>query len=173
MPGSSLEALRTLLGLHQRLLRHRPRLADLVGGFEGLIGKPHGCFEQTSSATYPNVMVLHYMQRTDTVTPEIEMQAREYISQGYQRLLTFEVDGGGFALWRGGRQPHPWTSVYASHFLVEARQAGYATDPQLEARALDHLRGLVRGLLGSMGAETVAAVERVMQAAGVEPVSAK
>src|SRR5581483_8968250 len=33
-------------------------------------------------------------------TPEIEIKARKFITAGYQRLLTFEVPGGGFE-WFG------------------------------------------------------------------------
>src|SRR5437867_3045072 len=61
------------------------------------------CFEQTSSTTYPNVLVLDYMKRTGRLTPEIEIKARKFINAGYQRLLTFEVAGGGFEWF--GRDP--------------------------------------------------------------------
>ena len=38
------------------------------------------------------------MQKTGDVSPELQMQAEKYVGTGYQRLLTFEVDGGGFSL---------------------------------------------------------------------------
>jgi uncharacterized protein YfaS (alpha-2-macroglobulin family) len=53
--------------------------------------------------TYPNVLVLDYLKSSNQNTPEILMQAEQYIAQGYQRLLTFEVPGGGFSLF--GRPP--------------------------------------------------------------------
>ena len=74
--------------------------SQVVEGTEGLLRKPYGCFEQTSSCTYPNVLALLYMQETGQVTPEIEARARKLINTGYQRLLTFEVGGGGFD-WYG------------------------------------------------------------------------
>ena len=61
---------------------------------------PGGCFEQTSSSTYPNVLALDYMKRTKKLTPEVHAKAEGYIANGYQRLLTFEVPGGGFS-WFG------------------------------------------------------------------------
>jgi hypothetical protein len=39
------------------------------------------------------------MQRSETGSPEVQMQAEKYIGTGYQRLLTFEVQGGGFSLF--------------------------------------------------------------------------
>jgi hypothetical protein len=39
------------------------------------------------------------MQTTGNANPEVQMQAEKYVGTGYQRLLTFEVDGGGFSLF--------------------------------------------------------------------------
>lgn len=39
------------------------------------------------------------MQTTGNANPEVQMQAEKYVATGYQRLLTFEVDGGGFSLF--------------------------------------------------------------------------
>jgi hypothetical protein len=49
--------------------------------------------------TYPNVLVLNYMQTTGQASPELKMTAEKYVGTGYQRLLTFEVPGGGFSLF--------------------------------------------------------------------------
>ena len=38
------------------------------------------------------------MQATGNANPELQMQAEKYVGTGYQRLLTFEVAGGGFSL---------------------------------------------------------------------------
>jgi len=85
--------------------------SQVLEGLDSILRMPSGCFEQTSSATYPNVMVLDYMMSTGQVTPEIELKARGYISQGYQRLLTFEVPGGGFE-WFGNPPAHNILTAY-------------------------------------------------------------
>lgn len=46
------------------------------------------------------------------MTPEVEMKALEYINVGYQRLLTFEVAGGGFD-WYGNPPANTVLSAYA------------------------------------------------------------
>ncbi|HTQ95550.1 MAG TPA: hypothetical protein VMH89_02020, partial [Candidatus Acidoferrum sp.] len=79
------------------------RFSEVVEGLDAVFQAPYGCFEQTSSTTYPNVLVLDYMKRMGLATPEIEVKARKYINAGYQRLLTFEVPGGGFEWF--GRPP--------------------------------------------------------------------
>ncbi|PWU19026.1 MAG: hypothetical protein C5B50_07525 [Verrucomicrobia bacterium] len=79
------------------------RFTEIVEGLDSIFQAPYGCFEQTSSTTYPNVLVLDYMKRMGRLTPEIEVRARKFINAGYQRLLTFEVVGGGFEWF--GRPP--------------------------------------------------------------------
>jgi uncharacterized protein YfaS (alpha-2-macroglobulin family) len=60
--------------------------------------------EQTSSISYPNVMVLRYLRKAGQVAPEVAMKAHEFVNLGYQRLLTFESPTGGFNWW-GDKQP--------------------------------------------------------------------
>ena len=74
-------------------------LSQVVEGLEALLRMPSGCFEQTSSTTYPNVLVLDYLKNTDQTSPEVQMKAEQYVNLGYQRLTTFEVPGGGFSLF--------------------------------------------------------------------------
>ena len=77
-------------------------LSQVIEGMDAILRMPGGCFEQTSSSTYPNVLALDYMKRIQKLTPEVHAKAEGFIANGYQRLLTFEVPGGGFS-WFGKR----------------------------------------------------------------------
>jgi len=90
-------------------------LSQVVEGMDSLLRMPYGCFEQTSSSTYPNVLALDYMKRTKKATPEISAKAEGYIGSGYQRLLTFEVQGGGFS-WFGNA---PANKILTGYGLME------------------------------------------------------
>lgn len=74
--------------------------SQAVEGLDSVLQMPFGCFEQTTSTTYPNVLVLDYMRTTQQITPEVQMKAEGYINLGYQRLVSYEVAGGGFS-WFG------------------------------------------------------------------------
>src|SRR5256885_10303841 len=67
--------------------------------------------EQTSSAAYPNILVADYVRKARVASPEVLMKAEEYLSVGYQKLLTFERAGGGFDWWGSG-EPLVWPSAY-------------------------------------------------------------
>lgn len=87
------------------------RFSEIVEGLDGILEAPHGCFEQTSSTTYPNVLVLDYLKRMGRLAPETEFRAKQFINEGYQRLISFEVPGGGFE-WFGQTPAHVGLTAY-------------------------------------------------------------
>jgi uncharacterized protein YfaS (alpha-2-macroglobulin family) len=90
-------------------------LSQVIEGMDSILRMPGGCFEQTSSSTYPNVLALDYMKRTKKLTPEVHAKAEGFIANGYQRLLTFEVPGGGFS-WFGQA---PANKILTAYGLME------------------------------------------------------
>jgi uncharacterized protein YfaS (alpha-2-macroglobulin family) len=106
--------------------------SQLVEGLENIFRMPYGCFEQTSSTTYPNVLALDYLQRTGKRSPKIEARARHYIHLGYQRLLTFEVPGGGFDWF--GRAPANTTLTAYGLMEFEDMARVHDVDPALIGR---------------------------------------
>jgi uncharacterized protein YfaS (alpha-2-macroglobulin family) len=90
-------------------------LSQIMEGMDSLLRMPGGCFEQTSSSTYPNVLALDYMKRSKKLTPEVHAKAEGYIANGYQRLLTFEVPDGGFS-WFGQA---PANKILTAYGLME------------------------------------------------------
>jgi hypothetical protein len=91
---------------------------------DSILRMPGGCFEQTSSSTYPNVLALDYMKRTKKLTPEIHAKAEGFIANGYQRLLTFEVPGGGFS-WFGQA---PANKILTAYGLMEFSDMSKVSD---------------------------------------------
>src|ERR1700739_4521792 len=67
--------------------------------------------EQTSSAAYPNILVVDYVKKARVANPQILMKAEQFLNVGYQKLLTFERPGGGFDWWGNG-EPLVWLSAY-------------------------------------------------------------
>ena len=74
--------------------------SQVVEGLDSILQMPFGCFEQTTSVAWPNVLVMDYMKTTRQITPEVQMKAEGFINLGYQRMVSYEVSGGGFS-WFG------------------------------------------------------------------------
>ncbi|MGO9966289.1 MAG: MG2 domain-containing protein [Bryobacteraceae bacterium] len=107
-------------------------LSQVIEGMDAILRMPYGCFEQTSSSTYPNVLALDYMKRTKKLAPEVHAKAEGFIANGYQRLLTFEVAGGGFS-WFGQA---PANKILTAYGLMEFYDMSHVhdVDPKLMAR---------------------------------------
>jgi uncharacterized protein YfaS (alpha-2-macroglobulin family) len=107
-------------------------MSQVVEGMDAILRMPGGCFEQTSSSTYPNVLALDYMKRTKKLTPEVHAKAEGFIANGYQRLLTFEVPGGGFS-WFGNA---PANKILTAYGLMEFYDMSrvHDVDPKLISR---------------------------------------
>jgi hypothetical protein len=112
-------------------------LSQMVEGLDSILQMPGGCFEQTSSSTYPNVLVLDYLKTSKKLTPEIQAKAEGYISLGYQRLVTFEVQGGGFS-WFGQA---PANKILTAYGLMEFSDMSrvHEVDPRLIERTQNWL----------------------------------
>jgi len=117
--------------------------SQVVEGLDKILRMPNGCFEQTSSVTYPNVLVLDYLNRTRQAKPELAMKAGQYINVGYQRLVSYEVQGGGFS-WFGDAPAHQVLTAYG---LLEFKDMSrvHEVDPAVIARTQQWLAGRQQG----------------------------
>lgn len=106
--------------------------ATALDGIEGTLAQPTGCFEQTSATTYPNVLVEEFLRREGRLTPELERRTGRLLSLGYQQLVRFEVEGGGFE-WFGRAPANQVLSAYGLMEFSDLRRV-FPVDPQLIER---------------------------------------
>lgn len=109
-------------------------LASLTQALSALLREPSGCFEQTSSTTYPTVMALRYMKSHSGVDPELVKRASDLVEKGYKRLTSFECSNKGYE-WFGGNPGHEALSAYG---LLEF--SDMADVYQVDATMLDRTR---------------------------------
>jgi uncharacterized protein YfaS (alpha-2-macroglobulin family) len=128
-----------LAGTQELVVKIYPGVvSQVVEGLDAILRMPYGCFEQTSSTTYPNVLVLDYLRFTDQASPEVQFKAEEYINLGYQRLTTFEVGGsGGFSLFGDAPADRMLTAYGLQEFSDMSRV--HNVDPALVSRAAEWL----------------------------------
>lgn len=69
------------------------------------------------------------MQRTGQANPETQLMAEKYVATGYQRLVTFEVSGGGFSLF-GQAPAEVFLTAYGLMEFTDMARV-YPVDPDL------------------------------------------
>ncbi|WP_103068121.1 TonB-dependent receptor plug domain-containing protein [Aquimarina sediminis] len=113
-------------------------IGDVMNGIESLISQPHGCFEQTSSSTYPNILVLKYLNETGKINPEVRSKAMKYIKDGYKRLISFETKENGFE-WFGSTPPHETLTAYGILEFTEMKEIYSKVDQEMINRSVTWL----------------------------------
>jgi hypothetical protein len=93
-------------------LKLYPSMAThVIEGLDSMLRMPGGCFEQTSSTNYPNALILDTLRRSGKSSPAVEKKARAFLAAGMQRLVSFEVPGGGFS-WFGSAPANQILTAY-------------------------------------------------------------
>lgn len=113
-------------------------LEQMLSGIEGMLHEPHGCFEQTSSSTYPNILVLNYLKETNQLKPEIEKKALDLIERGYKRLVSFECKNKGFE-WFGGDPAHEGLTAYGVLEFTDMKKVWNGVEEKMLQRTQDWL----------------------------------
>jgi alpha-2-macroglobulin-like protein len=126
--------------LKARLELYPSTMADLLKGLDGLLREPTGCFEQSSTANYPNTLILDYLQETNASNPEAGKRAREFLDRGYGRLASFECPDSatkskqGFEWFGTPDHPHEALTAYGLLQFKDMSRVSSVVDAELIKR---------------------------------------
>ncbi|MBX9724029.1 MAG: hypothetical protein K2X81_21665, partial [Candidatus Obscuribacterales bacterium] len=80
-------------------------LANMTEALERMIQDPYGCFEQTSSTSYPLTMAQQYFLSHTNVNPKLVETSRQKLDAGYKKLVGFWCPDKGYE-WFGENPGH-------------------------------------------------------------------
>lgn len=114
-------------------------VSEAVAGLDALLREPHGCMEQTTAASYPNIVVLKALLGRPDADPAVLERAYALARTGYERVQTFQhPQRGGFSLWPGGEPELRYTCIGLAQLAAHAQVFG-GEGTVLVQRALDWL----------------------------------
>lgn len=126
---------------------------------------PYGCLEQTVSGAFPFVATPSLV-KAGLLDAEVAKTMQPKVASAYARILGMMVGDGAFAMWPDVRREWPEGTVYASHFVFEAKAAKLVTvDPVVERSITAYLLRLANSA-GSYKPELRAYAAYVLAAAG-------
>jgi uncharacterized protein YfaS (alpha-2-macroglobulin family) len=109
-------------------------LARLLEAVEALLQRPWGCAEQTISSSYPNLLILKALKQEGDEDKRIEDRARKNLQIGYDRLIGYQSDAGGFEYWHK-EQPDAALTAYALRFLKDVKIFIHVDDSRIKRAA--------------------------------------
>lgn len=103
-----------------------------------LVQYPYGCTEQTVSAAFPQ---LYFGDLADAMkkSKSSASTAVANINEAIRKIKMRQLYNGSVTLWDDEGTANWWATVYAAHFLIEARKAGYDVDNSLTETMLGYL----------------------------------
>ncbi|HEX4797289.1 MAG TPA: MG2 domain-containing protein [Humisphaera sp.] len=119
----------------------KPQL-QVPTGLDYLDRYPYGCLEQTTSTLFP---LVYLPDIGKDLAPGMFDHDRvaDKIRVGILRLISMQTADGGLAMWPGGSQSWPWGSIYAAHFLLEAKAAGFEVPEEFTQQMLGYVRAIL------------------------------
>ncbi len=117
-----------------KLIVGKSPLVPFSKNLQYLVQYPYGCVEQTTSAAFPQ---LYYadLVKSVTGTNNADINPAYNVQQAIAKLQSMQMSNGALMYWPGSGGESWWGSIYAAHFLLEAKKAGY----EVNATTLSHL----------------------------------
>lgn len=120
-----------------KLMLSKSPLVGFSKDLSYLIRYPYGCVEQTTSAVFPQ---LYLGELADKFNKADNKGTRDYnINEAIRKLQSMQMYSGGLSYWQGGTYVSEYGSVYAAHFLIEAKKQGYDVDGNVLGKLLSYV----------------------------------
>ncbi len=102
-----------------------------------LVQYPYGCTEQTVSAAFPQ---LYYGDLADLMQLNRDkLNANTNIIEAIRKIKMRQLYNGAVTLWDNEGEENWWATIYAAHFLLEAKKAGFDVDNSLIGTMLNYI----------------------------------
>jgi len=114
-------------------------LVQFTKNLSELLQYPYGCVEQTVSAAFPQ---LYYTDLAKLLQNGAASSASPayHVQQAILKLQSMQLSNGSLAYWPSGGSESWWGSIYAAHFLYEAKKAGYEVNDRSFNRLMQYLK---------------------------------
>lgn len=113
-------------------------MAEIADQLLSLVQYPYGCTEQIISAAFPQ---LYFGDFADMLSLKktVKTNANANVMEAIRKIKMRQLYSGAVTLWNGEGNEDWWTTIYAAHFLWEARKAGFDVDNSLIETMLSYL----------------------------------
>jgi uncharacterized protein YfaS (alpha-2-macroglobulin family) len=108
-----------------------------------LLVYPYGCTEQTVSAAFPQI---YYGDMADQLraNKSVRLTANYNIQEAIRKIKMRQLFNGAVTLWDNEDKEDWWATIYAAHFLIEAKKAGFDVDNSLLETMLAYINNSLK-----------------------------
>ncbi|WP_084650715.1 alpha-2-macroglobulin family protein [Runella zeae] len=127
-----------------KIIVSRSPMVQYAKALDYLLGYPHGCIEQTISKAFPQIYFADIAKSIAPKTYVVKTGASDFnpnfnVQAAIQKIESMQLPSGAVSYWPAGTEESAWGTAYATHFLLEAQEAGFEINVSSLGRMLDYL----------------------------------
>ncbi len=126
------------------LVVSRSPVIELGDQLKYLVQYPYGCTEQTVSAAFPQLYFGDIAELLQQNKDQQKLNANNNIQEAIRKIKMRQLYNGAVTLWDGQDKEDWWATIYAAHFLLEARKAGFDVDNSFLGTMLNYINNRLR-----------------------------
>ncbi len=126
-----------------RLIVSRNPMVQFSDQLNYLLGYPHGCLEQTTSKAFPLIYFGELVKNVKNAQVS-SGDPHYYVQEAIRKIQMMQIYNGSLTYWPGGINENWWSTAYATHFLLEAKKAGYDVNDDMLDRCISYLMQKVK-----------------------------
>ncbi len=126
------------------LVVSRSPALELGEQLKWLVQYPYGCTEQTVSAAFPQIYYGDLSDLMQVSKQQNKLNANNNIMEAIRKIKMRQLYNGAVTLWDGEGKEDWWTTIYAAHFLLEAKKAGFDVDNSLLETMLNYINNKLK-----------------------------
>lgn len=112
-----------------KVMLHASPAYAVADSLSWLSAYPYGCAEQTVSRAFP-LLAAADMEKIGIIDSDTRKSAESKIKLAYAEILGMRFPDGGFGMWPWSKDTWRYGSLFANHFIFEARRAGVIAPPK-------------------------------------------
>ncbi len=112
------------------LIVSRSPVIELASQLKYLVQYPYGCTEQVISSAFPQLYFADIAAIVGTRQASSSV-ANQNIMEAIRTIRMRQLYNGAVTMWDNEGTENWWATIYAAHFLIEAKKAGYDVEPSL------------------------------------------
>ena len=108
-----------------------------------LVNYPYGCAEQTISAAFPQLYYNDLANNVNNIKGK-NTSAINNVQAAIDKLQSMQLSNGALSYWQGNGSESWWSTIYATHFLLEAQKAGFIVNEKSLHKMFDYLNARLK-----------------------------
>jgi len=121
-------------GVKSALIMSKSPAVEFAKNLDYLVRYPYGCLEQTVSTAFPQLYLGDITKLFPPVSGRNSTQGGSpgyNVQQAIMKVESMQLYNGGLSLWPNGGSADWWATAYTTHFLLEAKRAGFEVNKKV------------------------------------------